>query len=201
MTTIFIAEDQEMLNTALTTILNLEDDFNVIGSATDGQTALENIQHLKPDIVILDIEMPKLTGLDVAKLLRSSSLDCKIIIITTFSLERYFKQAIAAQVEGYLLKDSPSETLIRAIRTIIAGDTVYSPELVSHLISPILNPLTERELVILERIGNGCATEEVAQQLYLSNGTIRNYISAILSKTGTRSRIEAINIAKENNWL
>lgn len=124
---LYLAEDQQLLNTALTMILNLETDFEVIGSATDGDTALSDIIKLKPNIVLLDIEMPKLTGLEIAKQLRLLKQDVKIMVLTTFAQEHYFQQALQNNVNGYMLKDSPSEELIRSIRSIMAGDTIFSP--------------------------------------------------------------------------
>ena len=122
---LYLAEDQQLLNTALTMILNLETDFEVIGSATDGDTALSDIIKLKPNIVLLDIEMPKLTGLEIAKQLRLLKQDVKIMVLTTFAQEHYFQQALQNNVNGYMLKDSPSEELIRSIRSIMAGDTIF----------------------------------------------------------------------------
>ncbi|RBT39053.1 hypothetical protein EB20_02774 [Enterococcus hirae] len=127
---LYLAEDQQLLNTALTMILNLETDFEVIGSATDGDTALSDIIKLKPNIVLLDIEMPKLTGLEIAKQLRLLKQDVKIMVLTTFAQEHYFQQALQNNVNGYMLKDSPSEELIRSVRSIMVGDTIFSPELV-----------------------------------------------------------------------
>ena len=127
---LYLAEDQQLLNTALTMILNLETDFEVIGSATDGDTALSDIIKLKPNIVLLDIEMPKLTGLEIAKQLRLLKQDVKIMVLTTFAQEHYFQQALQNNVNGYMLKDSPSEELIRSVRSIMVGATIFSPELV-----------------------------------------------------------------------
>ena len=127
---LYLAEDQQLLNTALTMILNLETDLEVIGSATDGDTALSDIIKLKPNIVLLDIEMPKLTGLEIAKQLRLLKQDVKIMVLTTFAQEHYFQQALQNNVNGYMLKDSPSEELIRSVRSIMVGDTIFSPELV-----------------------------------------------------------------------
>lgn len=201
MTTLYIAEDQEMLKTALVTILNLEDDFTVIGSSTDGKTALSDIRKLQPDVAILDIEMPKLTGLEVAVQLNKTLLATKCVILTTFSLENYFQQAVTADVSAYLLKDSPSDFLIQAIRSVLNGATIYSPELVKNVLRAEKNPLSKRELEILAHIQRGLSTQEIAKTVFLSEGTVRNYISAILSKTGTRSRIEAINVATQHHWL
>lgn len=198
---LYLAEDQELLNTALTMILNLETDFEVVGSATDGKTALADILLLKPDIVLLDIEMPNMTGLEIAQQIRLLNLDMKIVILTTFAQENYFQQAIQNSVNGYMLKDSPSDELIRSLRSIAAGDTIYSPELVIHSFLTQKCPLTQRELEVLRSLKTGISTQQIAKTLFLSEGTVRNYISAILSKTATSSRIEALNFAEEQGWL
>ncbi|EMF0090105.1 response regulator [Enterococcus hirae] len=198
---LYLAEDQQLLNTALTMILNLETDFEVIGSATDGDTALSDIIKLKPNIVLLDIEMPKLTGLEIAKQLRLLKQDVRIMVLTTFAQEHYFQQALQNNVNGYMLKDSPSEELIRSIRSIMAGDTIFSPELVIQSFITQKKPLTPRELEILTLLKTGISTQQIAQTLFLSEGTVRNYISAILSKTASRSRIEAINFAIKQGWI
>lgn len=201
MTSIYLAEDQEMLNTALSMLLSLESDIDVIGSATDGLTAFNEIVELKPDIAILDIEMPKLTGLEVAKQLRLLKLPINIIILTTFAQEDYFEQAVKYDVNAYLLKDNPTNELIDTIHQVLAGKTIFSPELVRTVISAEKNPLTKREIDVLKEISTGASSKEIAQKIFLSEGTVRNYISSILSKTGTKSRIEALNIAHENKWI
>ncbi|MHC5374228.1 response regulator [Enterococcus sp. LJL120] len=201
MTTIYLAEDQEMLNTALKTILNLEDNFEVIGSSLTGAVALQEILQLAPDVAILDIEMPDLTGLEIAAQLRILKLPIKIVILTTFAKESYFQQALSSEVNAYLLKDSPSEVLIQSVNRVLAGDTVFSPELVRSVLKAEKNPLTKREMEILKIIQTGANTTQIAQQVFLSEGTVRNYISSILSKTATKSRIEAINVAMANGWL
>lgn len=201
MTSIYIAEDQEMLNSALSAILNLEDDFTVIGNATEGQTALKEIISLKPDVAILDIEMPQMTGLEVAKELRLTKQDLKIVILTTFARKIYFELAVAAQVNTYLLKDGPTDKLVDTIHKILDGQTIYDSNLVSTILTAVKNPLTPQELKIMKEFSQGKSTQEIADSVFLSNGTVRNYISSILSKTGTHSRIEALNIAKKNNWI
>ncbi|KRM89972.1 response regulator transcription factor [Liquorilactobacillus cacaonum] len=198
---IYLAEDQSLLNSALTQLLNLEDDFQVIGSAVDGVKALQDLQILKPDVVILDIEMPKMTGLEVALNIKKTKREEKVIILTTFAQKAYFEQAIIANVSGYLLKDSPSEELITAIREVFAGKTIFAPELVVNMVSAENNPLSARELEVLKIAESGITTRQIAQQLFLSEGTVRNYLSAIFSKLGVHSRIEAIQIAHKNKWL
>ena len=201
MTTLYLADDQKMLLSALAALLDLEDDFQVVGTATDGATALSEIQLKKPQVAILDIEMPGLTGLQVAEKLRETNSPSKIIILTTFAQEAYFQQAVRAQVNGYLLKDSKSDFLVRTIHDVLEGQTVFAPELVRSVLRAEKNPLTEREMEVLRAMQSGSSTAEIAQTVYLSPGTVRNYISSILSKTGSHNRIEAINTAKTNKWL
>lgn len=201
MTKIFLADDQQMLLSALATLLDIEDDLEVVGTAQDGQTALAEICRLQPEVAILDIEMPKMTGLDVAEQLRLHKQSVKIIILTTFAQENYFQKAVKFDVNGYLLKDSRSEILIRTIHDVLAGDIIFAPELVKSVLKAEKNPLTAREMDVLRAMQMGRSTAEIAQTVFLSEGTVRNYISSILSKTGSRNRIEAINLAKENGWL
>lgn len=198
---LYLAEDQSMLNSALTQLLELEDDLHVVGSAGDGQTAWAEIQRLQPQVAILDIEMPGLSGLDVADQIQAAKLPTKVIILTTFAQKAYFERAVTAQVAGYLLKDSPSDDLIAAIRQVMAGATIYAPELVVNMLSADKNPLTERELAVLKAAAQGLPTKAIAAQLYLSAGTVRNYLSAIFSKLGVHNRLEAIQVAQRNKWL
>jgi len=201
MITLYLAEDQSMLNSALTQLLDLEDDLHVLGSAGNGAKAWQDIQQLKPDVAVLDIEMPKLTGLDVADKIHGSQLATKIIILTTFAQKAYFERAIAAQVIGYLLKDSPSDDLIDVIRKVMTGQTVYAPELVTNMVTAESNPLTDRELAVLAEVASGLSSKQIAASLFLSEGTVRNYLSAIFSKLGVHNRIEAVQMAKKNKWL
>ncbi|MCT4457894.1 response regulator transcription factor [Lactiplantibacillus paraplantarum] len=201
MITLYLAEDQSMLNSALTQLLELEDDLHVVGSAVDGINAWQELPALQPDVAILDIEMPGMTGLDVADRLASLQLATKVIVLTTFAQRRYFERAVKANVAGYLLKDSPSDDLIDAIRAVMTGRTIYAPELVMNMLSADNNPLTERELAVLVEAEKGLPTKTIAANLYLSAGTTRNYLSAIFSKLGVHNRLEAIRVAKANQWL
>ncbi len=196
---IYLAEDQVMIAQALKTLLELEDDLKVIGTATDGKQALKDIIALKPDIALLDIEMPSLTGLEMTTQLKLLAIPVKVIILTTFAREEYFAQAIKAEISGYLLKDSPSDDLIQAIRTVTNGQTVYESRLVKGMFDKC--PLNKRELQILNVMKEFSNTKQIAQAVFLAEGTVRNYISAILSKTGTSSRLEAVLLAKENRWI
>ena len=196
---IVIAEDQGMLLGAMKSLLSLEEDIEVVGLAKNGEEAVEIVNKLQPDICIMDIEMPIKTGLDAAEELRGS--DCKIIILTTFARPGYFERARKAGVRGYLLKDSPIEELVNSIRIIMDGRRIYAPELVDFVYEEDSeNPLTDRESQVLELVAEGKTTKEIASELYLSAGTVRNYISTILDKLGVGNRIEAIARFKEKGW-
>lgn len=197
---IVIAEDQGMLLGAMKSLLNLEDDMEVVGLAKNGEEAIQLVNELKPDVCIMDIEMPVKTGLDAAEELNKNS-DCKIIILTTFARPGYFERARKAGVRGYLLKDSPIEELVQSIRIIMDGRRIFAPELVDFVYEDESeNPLTERESQVLELVAEGKTTKEIAAELYLSAGTVRNYISTILDKLGVGNRIEAISRFKEKGW-
>lgn len=195
---IVIAEDQRMLLGALGSLLNLEDDMRVVGQASDGGEAIRLVQELKPDVCIMDIEMPGKNGLEAAEELKVTS--CKVIILTTFARSGYFQRAVKAGVRGYLLKDSPSEELANSIRNVMAGKRIYAPELMDDLYSEE-NPLTEREMEVLELVADGRNTKEIASKLSLTTGTVRNYISTILDKLQVTNRIEAITHSKEKGWF
>lgn len=195
---IVIAEDQRMLLGALGSLLNLEEDMEVVGKAKNGEEALRLVQQLRPDICIMDIEMPVKTGLDAAEALKDDP--CKVIILTTFARAGYFKRARQANVSGYLLKDSPSEELARSIRTIIDGRRVYAPELVDIAYNNE-NPLTDREQQVIALIAQGKNTKQISEQLSITPGTVRNYISIILDKLEVGNRIEAVSRFKEEGWL
>lgn len=196
---IVIAEDQGMLLGAMKSLLSLEEDMEVVGLAKNGEEAIEQVQRLKPDVCIMDIEMPVKTGLDAAEALKDE--DCKVVILTTFARPGYFERARKAGVRGYLLKDSPIEELVNSIRIIMDGRRIYAPELVDFVYEDDSeNPLTDRESQVLELVAEGKTTKEIAAELYLSAGTVRNYISTILDKLGVGNRIEAIQRFKEKGW-
>ncbi|MFS0840332.1 response regulator [Paenibacillus sp. 1P03SA] len=195
---IVIAEDQRMLLGALASLLNLEEDMTVVGVAGNGEDALKLVQEHKPDVCIMDIEMPAKSGLDAAEELKGSG--CKVIILTTFARSGYFERALKAGVNGYLLKDSPSEELAASIRSVMAGRRLYASELVDEAYSEE-NPLTEREKEVLLLIADGKNTKEIASQMYITTGTVRNYISVILDKLDVSNRIEAITRFKEKGWF
>lgn len=197
---IVIAEDQGMMLGALGSLLNMEDDMEVVGMAKNGEEAVQLVKAHAPDICIMDIEMPVKTGLDAAEEL--VGMECKIIILTTFARAGYFERARKAGVRGYLLKDSPIEELVTSIHAIQDGRRIYAPELVDIAYEDdTVNPLTERESQVLELVAEGKTTKEIAGELYLTQGTVRNYISTILEKLEVGNRIEAISRFKEKGWF
>lgn len=198
MISIVIAEDQQMLLGAFGSLLNLEDDMDVVGKASNGIEALKLVNSLNPDVCIMDIEMPGMSGLEAAEELKDHS--CKVIILTTFARTGYFQRALEAGVSGYLLKDSPSEELAGSIRSVMEGRRMYAPELMVGFYGET-NPLTEREKEVLELVADGLNTKEIAEELQLKAGTVRNYISTILDKLAVKNRIEAITHSKEKGWF
>ncbi|MFA8438639.1 response regulator [Pueribacillus sp. YX66] len=197
---IVIAEDQRMMLGALGSLLDLEDDLEVVGKATNGEDALALVQLHDPDICIMDIEMPIKSGLEAAEELKEKGSNCKVIILTTFARSGYFQRAIKAGVSAYLLKDSPSEELASTIRSVMEGKRIYAPELIETAYSEE-NPLTNREKEVLELVADGKNTNEIADKLKIKTGTVRNYISGILDKLEVKNRIEAITRSKEKGWF
>ena len=195
---IVIAEDQKMLLGALSALLDLEDDIQVVGKANNGEDAVNLVEQHSPDICIMDIEMPFKSGLEAAEQLKGSS--CKVIILTTFARTGYFERAVKAGVSGYMLKDSPSEELANAIRSVMDGKRIYASELVDEVYNEE-NPLTERESEVLVLMSEGKSTKEIASQLFITTGTVRNYISSMLEKLEVSNRIEAITRFKEKGWF
>lgn len=195
---IVIAEDQRMLLGALASLLDLEEDMEVIGRANNGEDAIKLVHEFEPDICIMDIEMPIKNGLDAAEEIKGR--DCKVIILTTFARTGYFERALKAGVSGYLLKDSPIEELAQTIRSVMSGRRIYAAELVDEGYGE-KNPLTDREKAVLELIADGKNTKEISDELYITTGTVRNYVSVILDKLGVSNRIEAIKHFKEKGWF
>ncbi|MEK4556175.1 response regulator transcription factor [Jeotgalicoccus sp. FSL K6-3177] len=198
MISIVLAEDQNLLLSALSSLLSLEEDISVVGTAGNGREALKLVEEKQPDICLMDIEMPVMTGLDAAEKLAGTA--CKVIILTTYARPGYFERAKKAKVSGYLLKDTPSETLADSIRQIMNGKRIYSPELIDIAFETD-NPLTSREIEIVQLLADGKTTKSIAEELHLSDGTIRNYVSIVLEKLGVSNRIEAIKKALDKGWL
>ena len=198
---ILIAEDQTLVLGALSALLQLEPDFDVVGGAADGRAALALCERLVPDIVLTDIEMPHMTGLELAQGLVQRKLACRVVVVTTFARSGYLRRAMEAGVRGYLLKDAPVDALAAAIRVVHGGGRAIAPELALESWNSGSDPLTERERQVLRLAGEGRSSSEIARQVHLSEGTVRNYLSEAISKLGAGNRVEAYRLARDAGWL
>lgn len=201
MISLVLAEDQAMVRGALSALLRLEGDFQISAECGDGQSAWESVQRLKPDLLVTDIEMPHVTGLELASRVQQADLPTRVVIVTTFARAGYLRRALDAGVRGYLLKDSPSEKLAQALREVHAGGRAVAPELAVDAWREQADPLTERERAVLRLAGEGKSSSEIAEQLHLSAGTVRNYLSEAIGKLGASNRIEAWREARQRGWL
>lgn len=197
---ILLAEDQAMVRGALTALLSLETDIEVIGAAADGEAAWREVQRLTPDLLVTDIEMPGLTGLELAQRVQRHALPTKVVIVTTFARAGFLRRALDAGVCGYLLKDAPAERLAEALRQVHRGGRAIDPQLALEAWSEH-DPLTDRERRVLRLAGEGLSANEIATQLNLSHGTVRNYLSEAIGKLGVGNRIEAYRLARQKGWL
>jgi len=197
---VVIAEDQAMVRGALAALLAIEGDIEIAGQAQNGREALDLVVQLTPDIVLTDIEMPEVTGLELAAELQRRHLPVRVVILTTFARAGYLRRALDAGVSGYLLKDAPAATLANAIRRIRAGARVIDPELAAEAWTEA-DPLTDRERQVLRYAGEGDSSAGIAARLSLSEGTVRNYLSEAISKLGASNRTEAARIARQKGWL
>ena len=195
-----LAEDQAMVRGALSALLNLESDIEVLGSAADGEIAWRELQRLKPDVLVTDIEMPGLTGLELAQRIQRHAMPIKVIIVTTFARPGFLRRALDAGVGGYLLKDAPAENLAEALRTVHRGGRAIDPQLALEAWSEA-DPLNDRERQVLRLAGEGQSAGDIATQLNLSHGTVRNYLSEAIGKLGVANRIEAYRMARQKGWL
>lgn len=198
---VLIAEDQALVLGALAALLRLEDDLDVVGQARNGEEALAQSRALLPDIVLTDIEMPVMTGLELAAALAAQASPAKVVIVTTFARSGYLRRAMAAGVRGYLLKDAPAEALAAAIRGVHRGERVIAPELALESWRGERDPLNERERQVLRLAGEGRSGAEIAQLLHLSEGTVRNYLSEAIGKLNAGNRVEAFRLARDAGWL
>jgi two-component system, NarL family, response regulator DesR len=202
---VLLAEDQAMVRGALSALLKLESDLDVVGSAADGEEAWSLIQRLSdngsgPDVVVTDIEMPRLTGLELAQRIRERDIGCKVVILTTFARPGFLRRALDAGVSGYLLKDAPAEQLAEALRKVHRGGRAIDPQLALEAWSGD-DPLNDRERQVLRLAGEGLSAGDIAEQLHLSQGTVRNYLSEAIGKLGVSNRIEAYRLARQKGWL
>lgn len=198
---VVIAEDQALVLGALAALLSLENDIEIVARVGDGAAAMDAVRAYKPDILLSDIEMPKLSGLDVAEAIIKENLATKVFIVTTFGRAGYLRRAMDAGVRGYLLKDAPADVLAAAIRKVAAGGRAIAPELAEAAWDAPANPLSDRERDVLRLADEGRSNKDIARVLDLSPGTVRNYLSEASAKLGAASRIEAGRIARDKGWL
>lgn len=196
-----IAEDQGMLRGALAQLLEMEDDIEVIGQTGNGRDAIDLIEKRTPDLLIADIEMPEMTGLEVAEEIKRSNSICKVVIVTTFARPGYLERAMKAGVSGYILKDEPINELIAHLHYIYSGGRFISPDLATVFYCSGENPLIERECDVLRRTFTGRSTKQIADDLHLTRGTVRNYLSTAIQKMDAHSRQAAAKKAKDNGWI
>ncbi|MEB5792032.1 response regulator transcription factor [Staphylococcus hominis] len=200
MISIIIAEDQYMLRKAMVQLIEFNDQMKVVNDCDNGGDAFEFIEKYHPDIAILDIEMPGLTGLEVLSKIREFKIDTKVIIVTTFKRPGYFEKAVANEVDAYVLKERSVEDLIQTIKHVMNGEKEYSTSLMTTLFKES-NPLTHKEQVVLREIGDNLSSKDIAEKLYLSDGTVRNYTSNIIDKLNAENRFNAWKKAKEKGWI
>ena len=197
---LLIAEDQSMLRDAMATLLLMEDSIDEVLQAKNGKEAMDILARSSVDVAILDIEMPEATGLDVLEFIRNKGINCKIIIVTTFKRAGYFERAIKNNVDAYVLKDRSIDELMKTINNVLAGNKEYSPELMENIFTNH-NPLSNQEKILLAKVKEGLSNKEISSELFLSEGTIRNYISNILTKLNCKNRTEAVKKATEEGWI
>ena len=198
---VLLAEDQTMVRGALAALLSLEEDVEIVAEASRGDEVVPTALDALPDVALLDIEMPGGDGLTAAAALKESLPSCRVIMLTTFGRAGYLRRAMESGAVGFLLKDAPASELATAIRRAMNGERVVDPGLATAALSEGANPLTEREREVLSASANGATIEDVARKLYLSEGTVRNYLSTAIKKLGVRNRVEAARLAERKGWL
>jgi two-component system, NarL family, response regulator DesR len=198
---LLLADDQELIRSALAVMLDLEDDFEVVASVGRGDAVIAAAREHRPDVALLDIEMPGIDGLAAAGVLAQEMPGCRSLILTTFGRPGFLRRAMESGAFGFVVKDAPPERLADAIRRVAAGERVVDPSLAAATLASGVSPLTARERDVLVAARPGAAVAAIAEKLFLSEGTVRNYLSSAIAKTGTRNRLEAVRIADENGWL
>ena len=198
---VLLAEDQAMIREALAALLSFEDDIEVVAQVGRGDEVTKAAHETNPDVAMLDIEMPGMDGLAAAAALKDQHPDIKIVILTTFGRPGYLRRAMESGVSGFIVKDSPADKLAQTIRQVKNGQKVIDPDLAAAALTEGASPLTPRERDVLAASHDGATIAEIAATLYLSEGTVRNYLSSCIQKTGARNRTEALRLAEERGWL
>ncbi len=197
---VLIAEDQAMVRGALAALIGLEQDFDVVAQVENGKQALDKLQNLDVDVVVTDIEMPEMSGIELAEQLARKNISAKVVVVTTFGRAGYVKRAMTCGVQGFLLKDAPSEKLIAALKKVMSGQKVIDAELAIAALDD-LDPLSDKERKALKLAEEGKSTADIAKLLFLSEGTVRNYLSEAISKLNATNRVDAARIARQKGWL
>jgi two-component system response regulator DesR len=198
---VLLADDQHLVRGALAALLSLEDDIDVVAEVGRGDEVVSAVHTHRPDVVLLDVEMPGLDGIAAAAALRAEAPGSRVLILTTFGRPGYLRRAMEAGALGFVVKDAPAEELAAAVRRVAAGERVVDPTLAAATLAGGASPLTGRERDVLVASRDGATIADIAARLFLSEGTVRNYLSAAIAKTGTRNRVEALRIAESNGWL
>jgi two-component system response regulator DesR len=198
---VMIAEDQGMMRDALALLLGLEDDLEIVAQVSSGDAIVPAATEHRPDVALLDIELPGRSGLDVLPVLRAALPECVVLILTTFARPGYLRRAMEAGAAGFLVKDGPVEELAAAIRRAVAGERILDPALAAAALNAGPSPLTDRERDVLAAALDGATIADLAARLHLSESTVRNHLSSAIGKTHTRNRIEAAQLARHNGWL
>jgi len=198
---VLIAEDQTMVRGALRALLDLEDDLEVVAEVGRGDAVVEAAREHRPDVALLDIEMPGLDGIEAARALATAVPEVRAVVLTTFGRPGFLRRAMEVGASGFLVKDAPVADLARAIRAVVAGERVIDRELAAAALAIGATPLSAREADVLREAADGATVAEIARRLFLSEGTVRNYLSSAIGKTGARTRVEAARVAEEKGWL
>jgi two-component system, NarL family, response regulator DesR len=198
---LLLADDQELIRSAFAALLALQPDFEVVASVGRGDEVVASARERRPDVALLDIEMPGIDGLAAAAALSQEIPECRALILTTFGRPGYLRRAMESGARGFVVKDAPPQQLAAAIRRVAAGELVVDPALAAETLASGESPLTARERDVLVAARPGATVAEIARRLFLSEGTVRNYLSASIAKTGARNRGEAVRIAEEQGWL
>ncbi|MET0712756.1 MAG: response regulator transcription factor [Jiangellaceae bacterium] len=198
---VLVADDQALVRGAVAALLSLEPDLEVVAEVERGDKVVVAARANAPDVAVLDIEMPGIDGIAAAEILRREVPSCRVLIVTTFGRPGYLRRAMESGASGFIVKDAPAKRLADAIRRVHAGLRVVDPELAAESLAVGENPLTPREADVLREARDGSSVAEIATRLFLGDGTVRNYLSSAIGKTGTRNRVEAVHIAEQKGWL
>jgi two-component system, NarL family, response regulator DesR len=198
---VLIAEDQSMVRGALRALLELEEDLAVVAEVGRGDEVVDAAREHRPDVALLDIEMPGCDGIEAARALAGAVPDCRAVVLTTFGRPGFLRRAMEVGAAGFLVKDAPVAELARAIRAVVAGERVIDRDLAAAALALGATPLSAREADVLREAADGATVADISRRLFLSEGTVRNYLSSAIGKTGARTRVEAARVAEEKGWL